>query len=136
MMIRFDPRELDDELSGAVEQLILEVANELVNQLQIESPTGATGRLSESWQIFRTGDGVVWLGSRVDYARYVLEGTEPHTPPFEPIEVYARRVIGDESAAGPLWQSIRQDGTEPNDYLGRAIENTADRAGRLQVSGL
>jgi hypothetical protein len=36
-------------------------------------------------------------------------------------------VLGDESAAGPVWRKIAREGTEPNDYLGRAIDNTLEQ---------
>ena len=66
-------------------------------------PVGATGDLRRSIQIFRTGDGRVVLGTRLPYAEFVVTGTRPHTPPFEPIQVWSRRVLGNESAAGPVW---------------------------------
>lgn len=131
-MIRLDLRELEGELDEATANVALEVANELVNQLQDEAPVGATGRLQESFQIFRTGDGVVWLGTRVPYARGVWKGKPPHTPDFDAIKVWARRKLGDESAAGPVYKKIQQEGTEPNDYVGRSIDNTMDRLGQLR----
>jgi len=131
VMVRLDLQQLEAELGDAAQQVALEVANELVNQLKIEAPVGATGRLQESFQVFRTGDGVVWLGTRVPYAEGVWKGKPPHTPDFEAIKVWSRRVLGYESAAGPVYRKIQQEGTEPNDYVGRAIENTTDRIGQL-----
>jgi len=68
----------------------------------------------------------VFLGTRLSYAQYVWKGTEPHTPPFQPIQVWARRKLGDEAAAGPVWQSIRQEGTDPNPFVERSIEQAID----------
>lgn len=129
--VRFDTRELDAELQGAVDDILLEIANELVNQLQEEAPVGATGNLQQSFQLFRTGEGVVYLGTRVPYAEGVWRGKPPHSPDFEDIKVWARRKLGDESAAGPVYRKIQQEGTEPNDYVGRAVRNTTDRIGQL-----
>jgi len=127
MIVRFNLRELNRELEGEIQSFLREFANELTNQLKAEAPVGATGDLRRSIQIFQTQPGVIWLGTRLEYAMHVWKGTPPHTPPFDPIEVWARRVIGDESAAGPVWQSIREEGTEPNDFVGRAVGNAVDQ---------
>lgn len=134
VFVRLDLGELERELDAAAGDVALELANELVNQLKQEAPVGATGSLQQSFQIFRTEDNVVWLGTRVPYARGVWKGRPPHTPDFDDIEVWARRKLGDESAAGPVYRKIQQEGTEPNDFVGRAIENTMDRVGQFRLS--
>lgn len=134
MLVRLDLDELERELGAAAGEVALETANELVNQLQIEAPVGATGRLQQSFQIFRSDDNVVYLGTRVPYARGVWKGKPPHTPDFDAIEVWARRKLGDESAAGPVFRKIQAEGTEPNDFVGRAIDNTLDRIGQFRLS--
>lgn len=135
-MVRLDLGQLEKELDEAASKVALEVANELVNQLQREAPVGATGSLRQSFQIFRTDDNVVWLGTRVPYARGVWKGRPPHTPDFDAIEVWARRVIGDESAAGPVYRKIQQKGTEGDDFIGRAVDNTLDRVGQMRFDQL
>jgi len=120
----FDAEDADAELTAETRRIIVEVANTLVNELKQEAPTGATGDLRRSFQVFRVSENVVWLGSRLGYSQYVNDGTEPHTPPFEPIQRWARRKLGDESAAGPIWNKIREEGTEPSNYMDRAFENT------------
>lgn len=135
-MIRLDLRQLEQELGAAAQEVAVEVASELVNQLQDEAPVGATGRLQNSFQVFRTGDGVVWLGTRVPYAKGVWKGKPPHRADFDDIQVWARRKLGDESAAGPVYKKIQREGTEPNDYVDRAVENTLDRVGQLRLSNL
>lgn len=127
MIVKLDLRDLERELDAETQDIILELANELVNQLKKESPVGATGDLQNSWQLFRTGDGVVYLGSRIHYAMDVWKGTPPHLADFDAIQVWARRKLNDESAAGPVWRSIAQHGTEPNDYVGRAVDQAIDR---------
>lgn len=118
---------LEGELDAEVEEILFDIGSELVNQLQIEAPTGATGDLQTSFQIFRRTNRDVYLGSRLPYALFVQTGTRPHTPPFEPIQVWARRKLGDESAAGPVWQKIREEGTDADPYMTRAFENTLER---------
>ncbi len=130
--VKFDMRQMEEELGSAANDVLIEVANELVNQLKEEAPMGATGDLRRSFQIFRTGDGVVYLGTRIHYARDVWKGTEPHYADFDQIQVWARRKLNDESAAGPVWRKIAEEGTEGNDFVGRAVENTLDRVGQLR----
>jgi len=127
MLLKIDTNELETKLDAEAGKIALEVANELTNQLQIEAPTGATGRLQGSFQIFYQGDGVVWLGTRVPYALDVWKGTGPHIADFDAIKVWARRKLGSEAAAGPVWRKIAQEGTNSNDYVGRAMENTLQR---------
>lgn len=127
MMVRLDLDELERELGGEVQGFIVDLANEIVNQMKQEAPMGATGDLQRSIQLFRTGDGVVYLGTRLHYAMDVWQGTEPHYADFDAIEVWARRKLNDESAAGPVWRSIAQHGTEENDFVGRAIDQAIER---------
>jgi len=127
MIARLDLEELEKELGGEVEGFILELANEMVNQMKQEAPVGATGDLQRSIQIFTTDKNTVWLGTRINYAVDVWKGPPPHTPDFESIEVWARRKLGDESLAGPVFKSIQKHGTEPNDFVGRAIDEAIQR---------
>ena len=124
MRVVFDLDELERELDAETADIVLELANDIVNEMKVEAPTGATGDLRRSIQLFQTSDNEVLLGTRLGYAAYVNDGTRPHTPPFEPIQVWARRVLGDESAAGGVWQKIREEGTDPNPYVDRAIDNS------------
>ena len=132
--IKLDLRELEQELGDVAQQVALEFGSELINQLKAEAPVGATGTLRQSFQIFRTGEGVVWLGTRVPYAQDVWRGRPPHTPDFDDILVWSRRKLGGESAAGPVFRKIQQEGTEPNDYVGRAVDNTLERVGQFRLS--
>ena len=126
-MLRIDLREMERELGDGADELLRDVAIELGNQLQVEAPTGATGDLQRSFAILGEQDGVVWVGSRLPYAGHVQYGTAPHTPPLEPLKVWARRKLGDESAAGAVWQTIREEGTDADPYVDRAIDNTVAR---------
>lgn len=131
VLVKLDMDALETELDQAAAEIALEVGNELVNNLKIEAPVGATGTLQDSFGIWRTEDNVVWLGTRVPYARGVWKGKPPHEPDFDAIKVWARRKLGDESAAGPVFEKIKAEGTEPNNFVGRAIDNTTDRMGQM-----
>jgi hypothetical protein len=136
VFVTFDIAQLEDELGEAAAQIAEDVAVELSNQLRIEAPVGATGRLQGSFQLFRTSGGTVFLGTRVPYAEGVWKGRPPHEPDFDALQVWARRVLGDESAAGPVFTKIKQEGTEPNDFVGRAVDNTLSRVGQLRFDQL
>ena len=124
MRVTIDVDAFEAETRAEVDALLLEVANSLVNNLKREAPTGATGDLQRSIQIFETRTGQIVLGTRLPYAQFVNDGTRPHTPPFEPIQVWARRKLGDEDAAGAVWNKIRQEGTDANPFVDRAFEAT------------
>jgi hypothetical protein len=127
MIVRLDLRELERELGDEVQSFLVEFGNALVNQLKEEAPVGATGDLRRSFQLFRQENGVVWLGTRIHYAMDVWKGQPPHTPDFDAIQVWARRKLGDEALAGPVYRSIQEHGTRPNDYIGRAIDTAIQR---------
>jgi len=121
--IVIDLDELEQELGDETRQLVLDLANDIVNELKRNAPVGATGDLQRSYTIFYRGESEVVLGSNLSYASFVDTGTAPHTPPFAPIQKWARRVLNDEGAAWPVWQKIRQEGTDPNPYIDESIDN-------------
>lgn len=127
MFVRFDLRELRADLGDEVNAFLVDVASEIVNEMKQEAPVGATGDLRRSIQLFRESENVVWLGTRIHYAGDVWKGTEPHLADFDEIRVWARRKLGSEAADGPVWRKIAQEGTEPNDFVGRAVDQALDR---------
>jgi len=128
MLIKLDLEELERELGGEVQDFLLELSNEIVNLMQVEAPVGATGDLQRSIQIFRTDEGVIWLGTRIHYAEDVWQGTEPHiVEDFQGLQVWARRKLGDESLAYPVFQKIAREGTDANPFVERAIDQAIER---------
>jgi len=136
VFVTFDLDRLEQELGEGAMQIAEEVAVTLANQLRVEAPVGATGRLQGSFQLFRTAGNTVYLGSRVPYAEGAWKGKPPHDPDFQAIQKWARRKLGDESAAGPVYTKIREEGTEENDYVGRAIDNTLSKVGQMRFDQL
>jgi len=127
MLIRLDLRELEKELGEEVNTFLSDLATEIVNQMEMEAPVGATGGLQRSIQEFRRGDGVVFLGTRIHYAQDVWKGTEPHiVEDFEGLQDWAERKLNDRSLAYPVFHKIAREGTEPNDFVGRAIEQAIE----------
>jgi len=124
MRLVFDLDELEGELGDETARILEDVANTLVNELKREAPVGATADLQRSFQIFRRRDGEIVLGSRLGYAEDVQQGRGPHLADFEQLQVWARRKLGDESLAGPVWRKIAAEGTNANPYVDRAMDNT------------
>lgn len=122
MRVTFDLNELERELDAETAEIVKELSVDIVNEMKVEAPMGATGDLRRSIQIFTTSDNEVLLGTRIGYAEDVVEGRGPHIADFDAIQVWARRKLGDENAAGPVWRNIAKYGTNPNDFVTRAID--------------
>jgi hypothetical protein len=123
MRVVFDLEELERELDAETRAIVLELATDIVNEMKVEAPVGATGDLRRSIQIFKRDDDSVLLGTRIGYAAAVNEGRGPHTPDFDALQVWARRKLGDESAAGPVFRKIQREGTDANPFVERAVDN-------------
>lgn len=63
---------------------------------------------------------VIWAQP---YAKFVDQGTPPHTPPIGPLLLWARRVLGDERAAYAVRAKISKVGTDAQNFA----ENTRTR---------
>lgn len=128
-MVRTNVRvEVNRDAAGAVEggtrRYLLDGAQVGFSRAREEAPVGATGYLQGAAMYepqVRNDGSVVW-GNTAEYAQAVEEGTAPHTPPLAPIRRWARRVLGDESAAGAVWQSIREEGTDAQPFISKGAE--------------
>jgi phage gpG-like protein len=84
------------------------------------SPNVQTGRYrsSISWRLGIDGDGLfAEVGSNVEYARFLEEGTPPHV-----IRPRAKRALFWPGARHPV-KSVRHPGTRPYRVLQRALES-------------
>lgn len=63
------------------------------------------------------------VGTNCGYGFYVEKGTSPHWPPRGPIELWAKRVLGDEKLAFVVARAIAERGTDPQPYLYPAYES-------------
>jgi hypothetical protein len=128
--VAVDAEAVAEEIEGVTQEQLTEIAAELVSQLKIEAPTGATGDLQRLTQIWTEESGTIVI-TMPEHGRYVQESTDPPGPgkaiPFTPIQKWARRKLNDESLAGPIWNKLMQEGTEANPFIDRAIQNTMER---------
>lgn len=67
-------------------------------------------------------DGSIVWGYNAEYAKHVEHGTAPHWPPIKPLKGWARRVLGDESAAYAVQQKIAKEGTPAQPFVAPGID--------------
>lgn len=82
---------------------------------------------------FEREDGSIVFGYNAEYARFVDKGTRPHWPPIQPLLGWARRVLGDESAAYAVQQKIAEEGTEPVHFIRDGVQAVT---AHLQARGI
>ena len=68
-------------------------------------------------------NGDIVYGYTAPYAEPIEEGTQPFTPPLQPLKEWGARVGIGESGGAAVWQKIREEGIDANPYL----EPSADR---------
>lgn len=87
-----------------------------------------TGRLSGSITTVpseRSGHPVVLVGTNVEYARFVHDGTRPHWPPRAPMAAWLAAKGGDPANAFLVQRAIARRGTPPKPYLTTALRRVA-----------
>lgn len=88
---------------------------------QQEAPK-ETGFLAQSGHPPAWVNGRIVWGYGASYAVPVEEGARPHWPPIDPLKGWARRVLGDESAAYAVQAHIAQEGTPAQPYVEPGFE--------------
>ena len=127
--MKVEADELDSAVREKIHEFLVQVGNDLLTEIKKETPVD-TGRLRQSWQMQppKQGELEVVLGTNVDYVDDVEEGAPPHTPHWESIKKWTRRKLGGgEPTAGAVFQKIKQEGTEGQRPVGKAIENLQGR---------
>ncbi len=69
------------------------------------------------------------VSTPISYARPVETGTKPHTPPIEPLKLWAKRKLGDERAAYAVQKAIQRRGTRGAHMFAKGFQY---RAGRIE----
>ena len=129
-MIEISIDELDEEIADRVDELLLDIANDLVNELIEEAPV-SSGQLRQSFRIMgKSGDNSYIIGTPLKYAPIVHEGRQPHPnnegkwPPITPLKKWVRRKLREsEDVAYAVRNKIGMEGTEGDPFAERAIEN-------------
>lgn len=127
-MLRTDVRiQTNKDAAGAVrdgtERALLDAGQAGLNRALAEVPHGATSGLAQSAfgpEVEQDGS-VVW-GFAAEYSRFVEFGTRPHFPPVDALKRWARRVLGDESAAWPVARKIAEEGTPEQPFVRPGID--------------
>lgn len=118
------------DAAGAVadgtERILLDAGQSGINTMLEHVPHGATSGLAQSaFGPELMDDGSVTLGFGAPYAAPVRDGAVPHWIPLramDSLKRWARRILGDESAAWGVRGKIAKEGTEGQDYWTPGID--------------
>lgn len=115
------PQTLADRLEAALQDIGVRIASSARGNAPVDR-----GRLRSSLTsvVQQVGQTLVQLevGTNVDQAEPIERGTDPFFPPPSELRGWARRVLGDESAAWPVAKSISESGISEQPYLAPAFE--------------
>lgn len=126
-----------EDVTEAVMSKLMDIADGGFEKSQEEVAENSTdtGGLLKSGEPPKRVDGAVVWGYKAPYAPYVEYGTPPHYPPIEPLLGWARRVLGDESAAYAVQQKIGQQGTQPSPFVRPGVEEMRRRLKSEGIAG-
>jgi len=111
--------ELFTQFPTVIEDIVLNAGYFLRDDIVGEAPVD-TGLLAGSFDYRILNEGLTFqVFSPVKYAKYVATGTQPHFPPWEPIDEWANK---HHLPTFPIWYGIGVHGTRPNPYPERAIK--------------
>lgn len=106
---------------------------------QEEVPVGATAGLKHSgFEPQEAPDGSIQWGYTAEYTLPVVDGSAPHWIPLSAmpsLKRWARRVLGDESAAWAVRRKIAAEGTPAQDFITPAIETMRARLRSTGIGG-
>lgn len=98
------------------------IAIDLSNEMKREAPV-FRGRLRQSIQVLNADHNGFYVGTNVKYASDIQFGTDPHLVPIQPLKIWAKRKLGLERLAYAVQHKIEEEGTDPNPFVTRAIDN-------------
>jgi len=126
--IRLDRAALNRQLRGARRRELETAARQVMNRAKVLAPVD-TGRLRASIRIEARRDfalrSVYTVGSDVEYAAMVNDGTRPHVIRPRRAQVLRFRVGGRTVFA----RVVQHPGTKPNPFLDRALREVAAARG-------
>lgn len=109
-----------------VKRALFDAADKGFAKSQEDVPVGATAGLKHSgFQPEEAPDGSIQWGYSSEYTLPVIDGSAPHWIPMRAmpdLRKWARRVLGDESAAWGVRAKIAEEGTEAQDFITPALE--------------
>lgn len=108
-------------LTNGLDRYLREIADKGFQVSQERVPHGADSFLAQSgFEPRKMQDGSYVWGYSADYAQAVEDGSDPHWIPIRAmpeLKKWARRILGDESAAWNVRWKIAQEGTPAQPYV-------------------
>lgn len=133
-------RKSPDEVYRLIEYDVLTEASVYVaNRLSLNTPSGASGKAAQS-VVHDVSPGLLGFEGHVDYSEpsgsYIVfadQGTRPHWPPYQPIALWAQRVLGTTSPAivGAIRFGISRSGTKAQKFVERTANEVGPDLGRV-----
>lgn len=102
---------------------------------QVEVPADTSNLRFSGYPPEKQDDGSYEWGYTARYAAAVEKGTKPHYPPIGPLLDWARRVLGDESAAYAVQRKIAEKGTDPQPFVAPGIRAMRAELRRHGITG-
>jgi len=122
---------LPDELADQLESAAEDIGTRIRGAAQENAPVDEN-RLRSSLEslVEKVGNTIVRVrvGTNVEYAEPLEEGTDPFFPPPSELRGWAGRVLGDEDLAYPVARSISETGIEEHRYLRDALQDNIEWA--------
>lgn len=126
---RKDPDGVSDLL---VREVVHDVTEYVANRLRVMTPSGATGLAAQSvvTDIDRSLRGnyeghINYAEPASSYIGFADQGTRPHWAPYDAIELWVRRVIGDPSLTGAVRAGIAKRGTKAQHFVEQTANSVA-----------
>jgi len=98
-----------------IEELAFTIRDEAKINLLVNG-TDDTGALRHSISAKKKNFGYQ-VKAEAPHAVYIEYGTLPHYPPIAPLKAWARRKLGDESAAWAVQKKIGKEGTKAQPFM-------------------
>lgn len=115
--VKAKARDLEGAVTETVNETMEDAADRGFGVSQEKVPSDTSMLMFSGVPPQRRSDGAWEWGYNAPHARPVEHGSVPHYPPIEPLKGWARRVLGDESAAYAVQQKIGKYGTKPQPFV-------------------
>lgn len=124
---KFNNTSFEEKIDNILEAASAELEAGVVENIK-KKEINNTGRLSQSIFSRKIGNLMYEVGTNVNYAPFVEYGTQPHTPPFKPINQWVKQKLGfsgkkGENVAWAIISKISKKGTRARNYFSDAYED-------------
>lgn len=141
-LARFRPERLDAATRETIYPAIDEATMLLLREVKSRTPVGATeaarGSIQAATEIVRGRRLEVrgTVSSALPYIMPLEHGSRPHVPPIAPLKLWAKRILGDESAAWAVRALIAKRGTRARKMFETGFWASKSRIENIMQAGV